>query len=370
MVLLRNTGVLPLKAGSKIAVVGPGAIAQQGLVGPYFGDSICYAPHEFITNRTYECIPTVGSQIDEANVGGSTVIRPGVNVTGSNTSWVAAALAAVDAAEVVVLAVGLDHTVEHEGVDVANLSLPGLQESFAEQVLGKGKPTVLVLMGNDGTGIDRLVSRSAAIVRAFYPATHGSKALASLLFGTENRWGKLPVTMYPEGYVEQLPQMGAHTGTAYAMSHAPGRSYRYYTGTPLFQFGEGLSLTTFSLACTPAALLTLKSANRMIDVTCTVTNTGAVVGDEVVFVYHAVGDSIRQQASKLHPVPLKQLVEFSRVGGLEPQASTTTSFSLNASTALSLTTADGTSKVYPGDHTLIFSTGVPGVPDVIHHVTV
>jgi hypothetical protein len=49
---------------------------------------------------------------------------------------------------------------------------------------------VLVLMGNDCNGIDDLMNSSAAIVRAFYPATHGAKALASLLFGKANRWGE------------------------------------------------------------------------------------------------------------------------------------------------------------------------------------
>lgn len=55
--LLKNDGVLPLKVGAKIAVVGPGAVAQQGLVGPYFGDDICWEPNEKITNRT--CVKTI-----------------------------------------------------------------------------------------------------------------------------------------------------------------------------------------------------------------------------------------------------------------------------------------------------------------------
>lgn len=109
-------------------------------------------------------------------------------------------------------------------MDVPDISLPGLQESFSQQVLAKGKPTVLVLTGNDGTGIDDLINGSSAIVRAFYLATHGSRALASLLFGHENRWGKQTVTMYPKGYTALLPKMGEHTGTAYAMAQPPGRS--------------------------------------------------------------------------------------------------------------------------------------------------
>ena len=366
MVLLKNRGeVLPLKPGVKLAVVGPGALAQEGLVGPYFGDCICWSPHEMRGNYTYDCIATVASQLEAANTGGTTTVASGISVSGRDTSGIAKALALVDDAEVVVLVLGDDHSVEHEGRDVADITLPGIQDSFAQQVLGRNKPTVLVLLGNDGTGIDDLVSGSDAIVRAFYPATHGSKALASLLFGNTNRWGKLPVTMYPRGYVQQLPKMGQHTGTAYAMAHGEGRSYRYYKGKPLFSFGTGLSYSNFSIACAPLT----KDSDGSVHVSCTVTNTGPVVGDEVVMVFHAVGDSIRTRVDKLHPVPLRQLVDFARVGDLEPRASANVTFALRREAAFSLTTASGAREVYSGEHRIVVSTGVPSVPDVILTIT-
>eukprot|EP00040_Diaphanoeca_grandis_P036063 m.228606 g.228606 ORF g.228606 m.228606 type:complete len:784 (+) comp33542_c0_seq1:89-2440(+) len=361
MVLLKNDKqVLPMKIGANVAVVGWAVNAQKSLVGPYFGDEICYAPWETRDNYTYDCIPTIGAQIAAANVGGTTTLEAGVEVSGNNATGIAAALAAARQADVVVLTLGIDHSVEHEARDVINSSLPGLQETFALQVLALNKPTVVVLVGNDCTGIDHIIDKSTAIVRVFYPATWGSKALASLLFGKENRWGKLPVTMYPEDYVDQLPLMGQHTGTAYAMAHGPGRSYRYYTGEPLFKFGQGLSLTTFSFTCTKTTTTT-----TTIGVTCVVKNTGDVVGDEVLQVYHSVGDEIRTKASKLHPVPFKQLVEFDRVIDLSPSKSSSVSFSLDVADALSLTTADGSRTVYAGEHQLIFSTGVPAVPDVV-----
>ena len=67
MVLLKNSGVLPLKPGAKIAVVGPGGVTQTGMVGPYFGDDICYRPEESLKNRVYDCIPTIASQIAATN---------------------------------------------------------------------------------------------------------------------------------------------------------------------------------------------------------------------------------------------------------------------------------------------------------------
>jgi beta-D-xylosidase 4 len=295
MVMLKNTGVLPLKQGAKVAVIGPFGICQQCYVGPYFGDDICYAPEESLKTRTYDCIPTIASQIAAVNAGGTTTVAEGVAISGSNSSGVAAALALVEAADVVVLAIGIDHSIEHEGKDAPDSALPGLQESFSLQVLAKKKPTVLLLMGNDCNGIDKLIAGSAAIVRGFYPATHGARALASLLFGKANRWGKLPVTMYPHGYLQQLPAMGAHTGTAYSFAQPPGRSYRYYTGTPLFKFGTGLSLTTFNISCGPAVLKAAETSlsaavpaaagppplpiYRKIIVSCVVSNTGKMVGD-------------------------------------------------------------------------------------------
>merc|ERR1711870_141120 len=80
-----------------------------------------------------------------------------------------------------------------------------------------------------------------AIVEAFNPSVLGGKAVGAALFGHENRWGKLPITMYPHDYIKHQSMVN------YDMSVAPGRTYRYYQGTPLFHFGFGLSLTTFRL---------------------------------------------------------------------------------------------------------------------------
>ena len=155
--------------------------------------------------------------------------------------------------------------------------------------------------------------------------------------------------------------------------------------TPLFRFGEGLSLTTFNISCSPAMMQDQTDTNdaaapptpspplpiyRRIIVTCTVTNTGTMVGDEVLQVYHAAGDAVRTAASKLHPVPLKQLVEFERIIDLAPGKAQSVTMSLDPDAVLALTAANGSKVVYPGEHKLIFSTGVPAVPDVVQTVAV
>jgi beta-glucosidase-like glycosyl hydrolase len=224
-VLLKNSGQLPLKSGQTIAVVGPAAVAQFGLLSDYYGDMVCFAPNETNKNKNWDCIPTIGSQIAAVNGGGKTTVAAGVSISGTDASGIGAALEAVESADVVVMVLGIDHSIEHEGVDVKNTTLPGLQESFALQVLAKKKPTVLVVVGDDcsgaasppwrddshnqtstgltenccvfamptlihlchGAGIDSLVGGSAAIIKAFYPSTQGARALAASLFGHENR---------------------------------------------------------------------------------------------------------------------------------------------------------------------------------------
>lgn len=101
-----------------------------------------------------------------------------------------------------------------------------------------GKPTTIVLINGGQIGIDKLMGANA-IIEAFYPAMRGPEAIARSIFGLENKWGKLPYTMYPAKYVHKVDMY------SFDMSKAPGRTYRYYTGKPLFPFGYGLSYTKF-----------------------------------------------------------------------------------------------------------------------------
>ena len=278
--------------------------------------------------------------------GGTTTRAAGVDVSSSDTSKIPAALQLVSAADATVLVLGITRSQEHEGIDRSNTLLPGQQTNFAKQVLAAAKgPVVVVLVSGGIVSIDELVAPAPAIVDTFNPAQQGPAALAMSLFGLENRWGKLPVTIYPGDYsaMQKIQEMSLTSG--------PGRSYRYYNGTPLFTFGHGLSYTDFSLACkqqpddeAPAAPASRARGAAAADFSfaCAVANTGTVAGDEVVQAFHSVSPAIKAKAN--HPVPIRRLVEFGRVS-LDKGASASVAFTL-AKQQLALTVRAAPRRVY------------------------
>lgn len=162
LVLLRNNGsLLPLdvKRGQKVAVVGAHALSTTELLSDYYGDEVCFGPHDRSRKTADGCIITIGSSVAAANarLGGVTKVVPGVGVaTASNDS--AAALDAVAWSDVVILTVGLSHSLEHEGIDRKSTQPPAPQVEFALRVLAVGKPVVLVMINGGALSIDDLLN--------------------------------------------------------------------------------------------------------------------------------------------------------------------------------------------------------------------
>jgi beta-glucosidase len=295
----------------------------------------------------------------------------GVEVNSLKFSGISKAVAIARAADVVVLALGIDKSQEGEGHDrpSGNIGLPGLQSEFAERVLALRKPTVLVLTNGGPLAIDALVATTrvdlmgaattpgpAAIVEAFNPNTNGATALAKLLFGKENRFGKLPYTIYPASYARE------QDAANFDMSKAPGRTYKYYQGKPLFPFGWGLSYSKMELSMGQVS----QSSDNGHTVECTVRNTGALDGDEVIMVFHQAGEDVRSRIGTAHPVPAKALVGFERVR-VPAGRSVGVLFKLGA-LALELVNATGGRQLYAGTHLLLFSRGHG--PDGVINITV
>jgi len=213
----------------------------------------------------------------------------------------------------------------------------------------------LILVNGGALAIDNLVDGSSAIVEAFNPNMAGSRALASSIFGHANRWGKLPVTMYTHDYINHQPIITND------MSKSPGKTYKYYSGKTLWPFGFGLSLTSFNLSChTKGPYHPVLFAGSDIlppfpeEYVCQVGNTGNMVGDEVVMVFHSVGKDIRLAVD--HPIPLKKLVAFERVT-VQPGEYQTIHFRLNEE-ILMLVNKSGDKHLYSGHHSLVFSRGI------------
>jgi len=211
------------------------------------------------------------------------------------------ALAAAREADHIILTLGNTPDLEGEamtvdadgfsGGDRVSIHLPETQRLLLEKIAALKKPVVLILTGGSAISFDD--TQVDAALLAWYYGQRGADAVADTLLGACNPAGRLPVTFYKDE--TQLPPFDD-----YSMAN---RTYRYFTGTPLYAFGYGLSYTTFAytnFTATPAP------GGAVIDTTVTIQNTGSRDGDEVVQIYATALDAPV-------PMPLRQLVGFQRV---------------------------------------------------------
>jgi beta-glucosidase len=255
-----------------------------------------------------------------------------------------AALQAARQADAVVLVLGLSPRLEGEemrvpvegfkGGDRIDIGLPAAQQKLMEEIVALGKPVVLVLLNGSALAVNWARDHVPAIVEAWYPGEAGGDAIADVLFGDYNPAGRLPVTFYRSA--DQLPAF-----TDYRMA---GRTYRYFTGEPLYPFGYGLSYTNF--AYRNLRLPSETRAGDTVAVSVEVQNTGQTAGEEVVELYvKHVGAAV--------PAPLISLEGFARVS-LQPGETRVVKFAL-APRQLSTVQADGARLAEPG--TLVISAG-------------
>ncbi|SEM37965.1 beta-glucosidase [Pseudoxanthomonas sp. GM95] len=275
---------------------------------------------------------------------------------GLRLEWLAPAdaqLAKADAAiaqsDAVVAFVGLSPDVEGEelqidvpgfdGGDRTSLDLPAPQQALLERAKASGKPLVVVLMSGGAVALNWAKQHADAVIAAWYPGQSGGTALAQALAGDVSPGGRLPVTFYRT--TRDLPP--------YISYDMKGRTYRYFTGTPLYPFGYGLSYTQFGYNAPSVSAATL-AAGQPLRVTVTVRNTGARAGDEVAQVYllPPTGDG----------TPLRSLVGYQRVT-LQPGQARTLEFTLDPR-ALSTVARDGTRAVEAGAYSVFVGGGQPG----------
>ena len=231
MVLLKNDGVLPLKKGLTVAVIGPNADDKGVLLGNYNGIPAAYT--------------TFLQGIQKASIGrvlyscGSHLFNHSSNCPENN---IREAVIVAKKADVVILCVGLNPEMEGEQCDAfsaaasesgdkRDLSLPRIQQELVEAVVAVGKPTVYVNISGSCLDLSYPKENCNAILQCFYPGAEAGNALAALLFGKVSPSGRLPVSFYRS--TDDLPPF-----EDYSMEN---RTYKFYKGELVYEFGHGLT---------------------------------------------------------------------------------------------------------------------------------
>lgn len=314
MILLKNDvspsgqeKLLPLKAGAKIAFVGPHANTTRPMLSNYAGSGD-------------NVVVTKNSPLMAAKAAGLDVTyTPGhsLDPADTNTSLIQNAVTAARAADVAVVFVGLcadqcPTRIENEGDDRVSLSLPGAQEQLLEAVWAANPHTVLVLINNGGPiAIEWAKEHISAILEAWYPGELGGPAVVNTLLGKSNPAGRLPTTVYPASFVSR-------SFFNMDMRADGGVTYQWYTGKPVYSFGHGLSYTTFSYIWSADPVTTLGTglgSGAVAKYRVTVKNVGAVAGQTVVLGF-VEGDGSSG-------TPIRRLFDFMRTPTLAPGQSMT-----------------------------------------------
>ncbi|KAK1308142.1 Beta-xylosidase/alpha-L-arabinofuranosidase 2 [Acorus calamus] len=379
IVLLKNKqGTLPLSPASikSLAVIGPNANVTKTMIGNYEGKgfTISRVPGREICRPNNGCITRHSVQIHNSLTrphrvcphhlptrmpqGGLRGDKPpigpheGCGIPGRCNH----------------LDHGCDQSIEKETRDRLDLRLPGQQELLITEVAKASKgPVILVIMSGGGMDVSfaKASDLISGILWAGYPGEAGGAALADIIFGSYNPSGRLPMTWYPESYVDSVPMdnmnMRPDPSTGY-----PGRTYRFYTGETVYSFGDGLSYSHFSHhlvkappklvsipleeghecrteRCESVELLQDQCEDLAFDVELRVMNNGTMDGSHVVFLYSS--------PPAVHNAPKKQLLAFERVT-LGAQREGVIAFRVDVCKDLSVVDELGNRKVGIGSHVL------------------
>jgi len=346
--LLKNDGMLPLKnvSGTKLALIGDWANATTQMQGSYAGiapylHSPLYAAQQAGFNVTY-------------------VSGPGGQGDPTTDSWLPVWPAA-EQADIIMYVGGIDNSVESEGMDRVAIAWTGAQLDIIGQLAGYGKPMAVVQMGGGQIDSSPIVSNPniSSLLWGGYPGQDGGVAIFDILTGKTAPAGRLPTTQYPSVYTSQVPMtnMSLRPG-----ENNPGRTYKWYNGTAIFEFGYGMHYTNFS-----ASINALSSNNYSISdlvsgctgqtymdlcpfetIQVCVTNTGTTTSD-----YVTLGFLAGQFGPA--PYPIKSLVNYQRLHSIE--AGTTQTARLNLTLgSLARVDEDGNTVLYPGGYSLLIDT--------------
>ncbi|MEP7092137.1 MAG: glycoside hydrolase family 3 C-terminal domain-containing protein, partial [Nocardioidaceae bacterium] len=322
MVLLKNSGqTLPLDPAKKTVVIGPLGDDQHDMLGPWWGqgrDEDAVSVLDGIAAQSPGTTFAQGCTIADVDPPNNTP----ADECGS-TAGFAAAVQAASSADQVVLALGESRGMSAEAAARSTIDLPGRQQQLIDAVKATGKPFVVVLFNGRPLTLAKVAASSPALLEAWFPGTEGGNAVADVLFGKVDPGGKLPMS-FPR-VLGQVPIYYNHEPTGRPCDVTQKYTSRYRdlaSCTPLYEFGYGLSYTTFKVSGFRLDATTVGRSGRL-RASMTVTNTGSRAGDDVAQLYlHDPVASISQ--------PVRRLRGFQRVT-LAPGASQRVSFTVDRS---------------------------------------
>jgi len=281
IVLLKNeNNLLPLNKNLRsIAVIGPNADHERNQLGDYTSHSIL------------QDIVTILEGI-KARVSPETEVRyiKGCEVIGDEVNEIRASAEAARQADVAIVVVGENEWqtpgkkgTNGEGYDVASLDLTGLQLDLVKAVHATGTPTVVVLINGRPLSIPWIAEHVPAIVEPWICGEQGGHAVADVLFGDYNPSGRLPITI--PRHVGQLPvYYNYKPSKSYWIEHGWGKAYADMSPKPLYEFGFGISYTTFEYSNLQISASEI-SAGEEIVISVDVKNVGQRQGAEVAQLY-------------------------------------------------------------------------------------
>ena len=327
MTLLKNeNNLLPLAKDRKVLVTGPTANSlvslNNGWTYVWQGNNADLYPKDR---------PTILQAI-QAKVGKNVTYIPGTTL--DKEIDIQAAARASREADVAIVCLGEGSYSETPG-NITSLTLDEAQLKLAEAVQAQGKPVVLVLVEGRPRVINRIADSAQAILMAYNPGNEGGAAVADVLFGDYTPSGKLPFT-YPRtanGFITYDHKLFETEETSFGNA----------AFKPQFEFGHGLSYTSFAYSNLKLAQKTMAMSGQM-NVSVTVTNTGQRAGKETVILY------VRDIVATVVP-PGKRVKRFAKIH-LEPAQSRTLTFTLRRDD-LSFIGANDKPTVEPGDFEVI-----------------
>ena len=312
-VLLKNENrSLPISKQTKsIALIGPLAEDAEELVGCW--SSRAHAADIVpLTIGIREKLPA-DAQLTVAR--GCAIIESGkprqhiedsspIREQPTGTNEIAGAVAAANAADVVVMALGEPRDWSGESSSRSDLGLPGRQQELFDAVVATGKPVIVVLFNGRPLALPRIQEKAAAILEAWHPGVQGANGVADVLFGDVDPAGRLTAT-FPRS-VGQVPIYYNHFNTGRPGTGDFKGQYADGPSDPLYPFGFGLAYTKFEYGKVELSAPTMKTGETL-TAKVNLKNTGQRAGTEVVQLY------IRDVAASAGPRPVRELKGFQKV---------------------------------------------------------